>query len=334
MKEIVFHIGTHKTGTTTVQYSLHQALARGQLAELGLYYPQAGRIGRNGHHNLVYEVASQTRFRENLGGWEALLQELQGRSEDRVVLSSESLSGYRNSPDLPEKCHALAQALGRRARVVAYLRPQSAYLESIYAQNAATGYTSLRFERYLLESIAQRAADYGAVLKNWEARFGACEVFPFQPQPGSTFLAQFFKTIFDISLPEEIAEVRANDRRGARAVEFARKANEVAEKADWPVARRQALVRKVSEICAAQYPNEPRFSAMDAGLDRLVRQIYQDGNAALLERYPHLRQMFETPRAPRGDKAACLDLDTAGPALRDAYYLVFQQAVRQVSKEA
>jgi hypothetical protein len=334
MKEIVFHVGSHKTGTTTVQYSLHQAQEQGQLAELGLYYPQAGRIGRNGHHNLVYEIASRTRYRENLGGWDALQQELQDRPEDRIMLSSESLSGYRNSVDLPEKCYALAKALGRRPRVVAYLRPQSAYLESIYAQNAATGYTSLRFERYLLESIAQNAADYGAVLKNWETRFGSCEVFPFQPQPGSTFLEQFFKSVFDIKLPSSIVEVRANDRRGARAVEFARKANEVAAKANWPVAQRQALACKVSEICAVQFPKEPRFSAMDVGLDQLVRQIYQDGNAVLLERYPHLRQIFETPRVPRGGKTACLDLDTGGPALRDAYYQVFQQAMRQILKEA
>lgn len=326
MREIVFHIGTHKTGTTSLQHTLHEA--REALPGLGIYYPQAGRTGREGHHNLVYELVSGWRFRPALGGWDALEAELRDRDEPVVLISSESLSGYRTHAEIPSRCAALAQALGRRPRIVAWLRPQFAYLESIYAQNAATGYTAMRFERYLLDSIARDAADYGAVLHNWQARFGACEVFAFRPAPGQPLVAQMFREALGIELPAGIAEQRANDRRGVRAVEFARKITEIQEQNDEPVAARTVLAKRVSDICARIWPNEPRFAAMDAALATIVQSVFGERNRALFAQYPHLEEAFAAILAGHDRAVNALDLDRAGPNLRREFDGVIFRALR------
>ena len=327
MKEIIFHIGTHKTGTTSLQHTLHDAGAA--LSGLGVYYPQAGRIGREGHHNLVYELVSGWRFRPALGGWDALEAELRDRDDPVVLISSESLSGYRTHAGIPERCAALARALGRRPRIVACLRPQFAYLESIYAQNAATGYTAMRFERYLLDSIARDAADYGAVLHNWQARFGSCEVFAFRPGPDRPPVAQLLRDVLGIDLPATIPEQRANDRRGVRAVEFARKTTEIQEHNDEPVAARTALAKRVSDICARMWPNEPRFAAMDGALAKIVQAIFADRNRALFAQYPHLEEPFDAILAGHDRAVNALDLDNAGPNLRREFDNVIFRALRQ-----
>lgn len=328
MAEIVFHIGTHKTGTTTLQRTLHRAQAQGQLAGTGVYYPQAGRSGRDGHHNLVYELASRWRFNPREGGWDDLEAELRDRPEPVVLISSESLSGYRGHPEIAERCAALAAALDRRPRVVAWLRPQFAYLESIYAQNAATGYTWRKFDRYLLDSIAQGAADYRAKLHNWQARFGTCEIHPFLPDPDRLLLAQLFDQVLGIDLPAAVEEQRANDRRGARAVEFARRTTEIQERAGTAMAERTALARQVSEICAGMFPAEPRFAAMDAELARTVQDIFRDANRALFADYPVLEPVFDEILRRHDRVPSALDLDSAGPNLRLEYEAVLCRALR------
>jgi hypothetical protein len=328
MNEIVFHIGTHKTGTTTLQRSLHRVRAQGQLDGLGVYYPDAGRIGRDGHHNLVYELVSRWRFNPALGGWDALEAELKGRDEPVVLVSSESLSGYRAQPEIAERCAALATALNRRPRVVAYLRPQFAFLESIYAQNAATGYTGRKFDRYLLDSIAQGAADYSAVLHNWQQQFGQCEVFAFMPEPGRPLLAQVFDEVLGIALPGTVEELRANDRRGVRAVEFGRRVTEVQERAGAAMALRTALAKRVSDICAGMFPEEPRFAAMDAELAATVQEIFGAANQALFATYPALEPAFAEILRRHDRKPNALDLDSAGPNLRGEYETVLCQALR------
>ena len=66
------HVGTHKTGTTSIQVFLrgHAAALRRQ----GLYVPTTGTIDpQSGHHNLAWELYADERFDRAFGGAEELI---------------------------------------------------------------------------------------------------------------------------------------------------------------------------------------------------------------------------------------------------------------------
>jgi hypothetical protein len=58
--QAIFHIGLPKTGTTTLQNSLHAA--RGVLARQGVLYPSLERFGHLNHHPLILEVLPQEKL--------------------------------------------------------------------------------------------------------------------------------------------------------------------------------------------------------------------------------------------------------------------------------
>ncbi len=133
--ELVLHIGTHKTGTTTLQVALRAN--RRRLASEGIVYPQLdGQGDQAGHHALAthwMDLPAHVR-----GGppaetqWRALV-EAHASGDQRLVLSSESFSrAYPQRVDFAELAR-LSDGFGRRS-VVCYLRNQAAYLQSAYGQ--------------------------------------------------------------------------------------------------------------------------------------------------------------------------------------------------------
>ncbi|MDO5604546.1 MAG: hypothetical protein Q4G25_05215 [Paracoccus sp. (in: a-proteobacteria)] len=330
MSEIIFHIGMHKTGTTTLQYSFRDY--QEEFSKLGIYFPNAARIAREGHHNLVYELISAPKLEPAKGGWEMMTEELRARPEPFILISSESLSGYRSFAEIPQRCAELARTLGRRPRVIAYLRPQPYFIESIYAQNASTGYTAQHFDRFLLHVLADGMADYGLVLKNWHDTFGDCEIHPFPPRADESYLAQFVRAISGAELPDTIKEVRANERRGIRAVEFGREATVHFQRAGVPTVERRRLVQRVSAICARRFPNEPAFTALDHRLFEDLKTIFAASNAALVERYPHLREHLDSQFTRKGYPTA-LNFDSGTPALRADFINIMLEAVETGTEE-
>jgi hypothetical protein len=127
------HIGTHKTGTT----SLQELLARNDrtLRRSGLLVPKACRIDRHsGHHNLAWELSGDPRFESRFGTFHSLLAEVRTSHAPSVCLSSEDLELLHDDP------HALALLrdglldAGYAPKIVVYLRPQADYIESAYAE--------------------------------------------------------------------------------------------------------------------------------------------------------------------------------------------------------
>jgi hypothetical protein len=90
VKTLFVHIGTHKTGTTSIQayLSKHAAL----LLRRGLYVPAIGSVWEHsGHHNVAWGLRDDPRFKPELGGFNELLLALRTASVDRAVISAENL---------------------------------------------------------------------------------------------------------------------------------------------------------------------------------------------------------------------------------------------------
>jgi hypothetical protein len=132
MRKCFVHIGTHKTGTTSIQAML--AGHRPDLARHGFLYPMAGiPDGLFGHHNTAWELMGDHRFRPQNGTVADLLDEVD-KSELDLVLSSEDFECAAHDR---AAFATFIGALRRRAlevTIVIYLRNQVDYARSLYLE--------------------------------------------------------------------------------------------------------------------------------------------------------------------------------------------------------
>ena len=82
------HVGTHKTGTTSIQRFL--ALNRERFADAGVLLPRAGCDNSPeyvSHHQLAYELTRSAHFDPQYGGLDAIAEELKGSDAAVACLS-------------------------------------------------------------------------------------------------------------------------------------------------------------------------------------------------------------------------------------------------------
>jgi hypothetical protein len=168
-KQIILHIGTHKTGTSSLQYFLSTYEA--ELKDAGVLYPLGGRRelspGRSAlaHHAL----ANSLRGKLPSGGrhyWDALLEELARAREETAVVSSEEFSGCEPTHVGQARTHLSAY----KVKVVVYLRNRLDFMVSAYKQRVKVGRYRGSFGDFIREDA--RPA-YGELLARWAEVFGA-----------------------------------------------------------------------------------------------------------------------------------------------------------------
>src|SRR5882757_356131 len=86
MRKCFLHMGTYKTGTTSLQAIL--SARYDELQQYGFLYPRAGRGPMGAHHNISMELSGASRFRFEFGTIEDLLNEIDG-TQNNIVISSE-----------------------------------------------------------------------------------------------------------------------------------------------------------------------------------------------------------------------------------------------------
>ncbi len=130
MRPCIIHVGTHKTGTTSLQLFLdanYEELHKG-----GLYLPRAGRPAEMawGNHRLAWELLVNGES-EDL---RALVAELREVSPPCAMLTSEDLSLLWARPDALAMLAESLASVGYAPKVLMYLRSQAAYAESMYVE--------------------------------------------------------------------------------------------------------------------------------------------------------------------------------------------------------
>ena len=177
------HIGTEKTGTTTIQNFL--AKNRKYLLEDGYLYPSSP--GKINHIKLaIFAMKSskiqdihkflglttpervtkfQSQFKKNL------TQELSLSNLQTVILSSEHCSSQLIFKEDIERLKIFLNNFFEEIKIIIYLRRQDKYLASLYS----TGIRCGRSEPFNLPSSKEtfeRRYDYYHILKKWESVFG------------------------------------------------------------------------------------------------------------------------------------------------------------------
>lgn len=156
---LVVHIGTHKTGTSALQ----QVLARtvDKLAACGVNYVAAGRDNRIAHHPLAWALRGRRKMGFEV--WDAAHAEIASNAAPIQLISSEAF-WYEDPVDVKRQ-------LGYKGeiKIVAYLRRQDAFLQSLYKQAVTSG-RKTDFTAWLEEK--DHRGDYLAVIDAWAAAFG------------------------------------------------------------------------------------------------------------------------------------------------------------------
>jgi hypothetical protein len=222
-RNLVLHIGTTKTGTTSIQHVLSHN--RPALLSQGTCYPTAP--GGAQHTLLAYAVMTNIamRDRQETVLWQGMAPDdriAHFRNEfdaemkalpaniNQVILSSEFIYIFLRSSGEVKALHDLLAPYFDNMRVVVYLRRQDAHFTSLYTQILRTG-AVIPMESIVMRQHRVHEIDYAKLLNRWGEVFGTENIVPrlFENTETKRFDAvEDFTSLCGLTLPKETAEQR------------------------------------------------------------------------------------------------------------------------------
>ena len=316
----VIHIGTHKTGSSSIQAFC--AENRDVLLSRGVIYP----LTRHGNKNLNHLAAGVGRGQPaDLERLVARAVKLAKRKDAKVVLlSAESfyaMTGFfhclegRDVGDYIERERACIQSIRRvipadDVTIICYLRRQDEFLESLFAQRvkAVPGFAG-RIATFA--ELAHDILDYAFHLELWADAFGAGNVVvrPYH-MVKDNLLQDLVKQVTGNSQLDGFRPLkgRLNTRLSCDAIEFKRILNGL----DVPQEEMLLLDRGLDQIARALGRDGKETTFLDSNTRRALVDPHQTGNAHIASHFVPERpdQLFpavgsDTAHAPyRGLDAA------------------------------
>jgi hypothetical protein len=180
-KQLILHVGFHKSGTSALQESF--AAQRGELAAAGILYPN---IGRKAHHRIAWALTQKPWGWKARGGettpfkhFSRMMRLINRSGSEKVVLSSEFFSELTR-----DQIQKISEATkGREVKVLFTLRPLVKLLASSYQQYLKYG-TKADYLEWLHSVLDEPGVSkvnptfwkrhmHGDVVARWSESFGA-----------------------------------------------------------------------------------------------------------------------------------------------------------------
>lgn len=312
--DLVLHIGTGKTGTTSIQSFLHAN--RGRLADLGFLYPRSP--GKTRHARISLSVlpeqaverapawhrqgfTSHPEFREQVH--RDLRAELAEAGLPAAILSDEALFGAK--PVAVEGLRRLTDDIARSVRVVLYLRRQDDHVASRYQQVVKVGETRRLAERVRLLDLSG-FYDYRAKLDRWQKIMEPTSIvvrrFERDSFAGGSLHQDFLDAAGVDARADELTQVtQLNESLDAEAVELLRILNVFRVEHEGATAGQidnRALIERLRAVTEAD-PG-PTLTLPPDMLDEFMGR-WEESNAAVAREFlgdPD-GELFRTPRKTR-----------------------------------
>jgi len=170
MIKLYIHIGTHKTGTTTIQKKLRENNEYLEKENITFFYKPEFLLKLSGSKLLEKKYIEK--------GYEGLVQwikEGKRKGINTFVVSHEDLSGnwrsgYKNSKTIAKSLQLMIKDLHADVKIIVYLRRQDTFMESLYAQNVQSGNPNTF--RDFKNSYDSTAFNWYELLNNYAEFFG------------------------------------------------------------------------------------------------------------------------------------------------------------------
>ena len=326
MTDCVLHIGTEKTGTTSLQAAL--AANRDRLLRAGILYPRA--LGEKIHAR-AYAYASEGPQDEiktqcGLAGPESLAafrHDLESRLADevartkprKIIVSNEHLSSRLPSVSEIARLKRLLSAHCRSIRVVVYLRAQGDAHRSAYSTYIKTGGVDafhppsapLLRDRYL----------YDLMLGRWEDVFGAdaMDVRLYDPDafPDADIVQDFADLFGGLIAGSELArEPQKNVSLDVFTLAFLRAMNRYLP---YKSGAQLSEVRGNLADLVETFASGPPFDG-DAGIMMAIDAAVAESNEAVRRRYFPTRPAPLFPPTPRAGSAPAQEPEISDETVR------------------
>ena len=288
-RRLVVHVGTPKTGSTTIQAAL--AALEPELRQHGVHVPRSGRIGAgSAHHADLPRTLNAFRSNPARGAWPALVDELRRTDARQFVIPSEAFTRPRH-PAAVEAIACVADRCALEVHVVGYVRPQCQCFDSTYAQRVANGYERLPFDVFAAVSLFRPSMarhpwlSYRRVFARWRAAFGdrVTVVSLERSRLPDGLTAHFLGLLGAAELAHAAPRGHANARRGAKEIEV-RRLTAVALARHRPGAPRKPIMRRLDGVAELLTPDAP-FAGLSRAEARSLMDWCEADNAAFAREY-------------------------------------------------
>jgi hypothetical protein len=309
-RDLVLHVGSGKTGTSSIQGFLHRN--RAQLAELGTLYPQSPGHPRHSRLGLFLKSGSEmmdspewrrqkqsdpAQFRKTFR--RQLFAELERAGLPRVLFSDEILFGSPASS--LRRLRRFCDRFGKSLRIVVYLRRQDDHLVSRYQQGVKIGWV-VRLDDWAREDMTS-LYDYYARLRMWERLVAPTELVVRRYESDyfaeGSLLQDFLDAVGIDARADQMEQVsNLNESLDAESVEFLRLLNlyRVENESATPgLINNRALVSRLATTSTG-----PVLTLSDRTLDPFMAQ-WEDSNQRLAREFlgDASGQLFHLPRKAR-----------------------------------
>ncbi len=302
-KTLYLHIGTPKTGTTSLQHFCYDnsdiLTKKGyHYPEFNFKYPNKG-LARNGLflEATCFDACGIRQKEQETQNFYSGMAELRKLFDihNNIILSDEGIwtacfNRKRGMP-LMRKLQAEAQDAGYTVKIIVYLRRQDDFLLSWYNQlikHSITVKNTLSWEEYFSNYDTYLKLDYYSCLKKLEKLFGRENIivrrFDKKYLKGRSIIPDFLN-IFGIELDDsfhiEEDNSNFNKRMSENACEIKRIINGTTEMSIKEIRRFEWILREFSPVSEKSYP----CSMMSDEEARSFMQLYELSNHKIVKRY-------------------------------------------------
>ncbi|CDE43529.1 uncharacterized protein BN648_01729 [Clostridium sp. CAG:411] len=301
MKTLYLHIGTPKTGTTSIQYFCKNNSEL--LAQKGFCYPlfdfkyidsgnsrnglflQNAYFTPEGERDLAIE---QEYFREGSERVKELFD-----TYDNIILSDEGIWQTAfvrtRGKDTIDRIRRIAEEGGYQVKIIVYLRPQEEYAVSWWNQLIKHSRTSANkitwpyYKKYISRYVG---LDYYGNLLQLEEAFGQENIivrrFDKKYFKNGRLLEDFLD-IFGLDYTDEyeVTQEQKNTRFSDNACEVKRAINKIPTVTQKDRIYFQGLLLEVSKVSMERYPS---YMMSDREIELFMKK-YEEGNRMIAERY-------------------------------------------------
>lgn len=294
-KRIIIHIGTHKTGSTTIQKGCCDN--RERLRDNGWLYPVTGMY-IFGQHNIAWEMASGhaqpwnrigewVRYRPEWGGMDRLLAEIDASSMNKIILSSEDFDGLQT-----DRIQLLRERLADfEIYIVVYLREQASLLQSAWTQFVRSGFVNKPFPAFVDEMLAAQWGQqryfgaYDRFLIPWREVFGAAHVrvrFLSRDLFQDNIFYDFLRTCGLESVDAYQVPEDQNVSPGLKSLMLTCLLNQGIDTME----KRSQVARLVQEVAYQHGWNDQKLNLVSEDIYRKVHAHFAESNAWMESHYP------------------------------------------------